>query len=85
VAIRVKVDSYSGHRADERPLRLWLGDTCHEVERVEDRWYSPGFTFFRIFVRGGQRYLLRYDEGQDIWELVGFRAEASASAALTQE
>lgn len=81
----IKVECHSGYKVNDRPLRFQLGDSWHDVDAVEDRWYSPGFTLFRVIVRGGERYLLRYDEGQDFWELVGFRASAEKSAALTQK
>ena len=81
----VKVACYSGYKSEERPIRFWLGDTCLEVATVEDRWYSPGCTVFRVVVANGDRYLLRYDQGQQIWELQGFRAAGSAFAALTQK
>jgi len=35
----VRVDCYSGFKADERPLRLNLRDGAREVVVVEDRWY----------------------------------------------
>lgn len=83
--IAVRVECYSGYKGDERPLHVWLGGTRLDVESVEDRWYSPGCTLFRVVVGGGHRYLLRHVEGQDTWELQGFRAAASAFAALTQK
>ena len=70
----VHVDAYSGYKAEERPLRLWLGERALEVEQVEDRWYSPGFTFFRVRVAGGDRYILRHDDAQDAWTLEAYRA-----------
>jgi len=70
----VKVACYSGFKADERPLHFWLRDRCLTVETVEDRWYSPGFTYFRVVVSGGDRYVLRYDEGQETWTIEAFRA-----------
>lgn len=71
----VSVDCYSGYKADERPVRLHLRDRILEVAEIEDRWYSPGATFFRVVVEGGDRYVLRHDEAQDIWSLSAFRAE----------
>jgi len=41
---------------------------------IEDRWYSPGATYFRVVVDGGDRYLLRHEEAQDVWTLAGYRA-----------
>jgi len=47
---RVAVESYAGFKADERPVRLKLGGETLPVVEVEDRWYSPGETFFRVRV-----------------------------------
>ena len=70
------VECYSGYKADERPLRLNLKDGIREVVAIEDRWYSPGATFFRVVVDGGDRYVLRHEEAQDVWSLIGYRAIA---------
>ncbi len=70
----VSVECYSGYKADERPVRLNLRDGAREVVAIEDRWYSPGATYFRVVVDGGDRYLLRHEEGQDVWSLAGYRA-----------
>ena len=71
----VRVETYSGFRADERPLRLHLAGRTLEVAAVEDRWYSPGETYFRVLTDDGDRYILRHTEAQDIWTLSAFRAE----------
>lgn len=70
----VSVESHSGYKADERPLRLNLRDGAREVVAIEDRWYSPGATYFRVVVDDGDRYLLRHEEGQDVWSIAGYRA-----------
>lgn len=70
----VHVECYSGYKGDERPLRLQLGDQWLEIEDIEDRWYSPGATYFRILVKGGDRYVLSHADAQDVWSLVGYRA-----------
>jgi len=44
---------------------------------VEDRWYSPGETFFRVRVGGGDRYVVRHVVAQDIWSLEGYRTGAN--------
>ena len=71
----VEVQSYSGYRSDERPVRLKIGQQTLEILEVEDRWYSPGETYFRIRVEGGDRYVLRHVEAQDTWTLEAYRAE----------
>ena len=70
----VQVISYSGYKADESPRILRLGDTLLPIAQIEDRWYSPGETFFRVLTHTGDRYLLRHIEAQDIWTLEGFRS-----------
>jgi hypothetical protein len=71
----VRVECYSGYKADERPLRLHLRERVLEVAEVEDRWYSPGETYFRVLTTDGDRYVLRHTEAQDVWIISAFRAE----------
>ena len=74
---RVQVECYAGYRADERPVRLHLGESTLEVAEVQDRWYSPGETFFRVRVSNGDCYVLRHVEAQDTWSIEGFRSGAN--------
>ena len=71
---RVEVECYAGYRANERPVRLTLGEQTLEIVEVEDRWYSPGETYFRVRVEGGDRYVLKYVEALDNWSLEGYRS-----------
>jgi len=71
------VECYSGYRADERPMRLHLDEVTLEVSEVEDRWYSPGETLYRVRVANGDRYVLRHVEAQDSWSIEGFRRASS--------
>lgn len=70
----VRVECYSGYKADERPVRIVFANQTVEVTEVEDRWYSPGATYFRVVVEGGERYVLRRNDAQDSWSLAAFRA-----------
>lgn len=70
----IRVESYSGHKADERPTRLVFEAQTLEITAVEDCWYSPGATYFRVLVEDGDRYVLRRDDAQDTWSLTAFRA-----------
>ncbi len=71
------VECYSGYKADERPLRLNLKNGAREVVAIEDRWYSPGATYFRVLLDDGDRYVLRHEQAQDVWSLAGYRAGGS--------
>jgi hypothetical protein len=67
------VECYSGYKADERPVRVQLGGQMIDVSEVEDRWYSPGATYFRVLLANGERYVLRREDAQDVWTLEAFR------------
>ncbi|HUL33414.1 MAG TPA: hypothetical protein VL128_05995 [Candidatus Eisenbacteria bacterium] len=70
----VEVISYAGYKADEALRYLKLGENTIPINSIENRWYSPGETFFRVLVESGDRYLLRHTEAQDSWTLEGFRS-----------
>ena len=70
----IRVECYSGYKADERPVRLNLSDGAREIVAIEDRWYSPGATYFRVLLDDGDRYVLRHEEARDVWSLAGYRA-----------
>jgi hypothetical protein len=72
----VRVACYAGYKGEERPLRLYFREKALQVVEMEDRWYSPGATFYRVVVDGGDRYVLRHEEAQDVWSLIGYRAAA---------
>jgi hypothetical protein len=74
--MQVSVESNSGFKADERPLRFVLSGHEYEVREVEDRWYSPEAMYFRVVASDGNRYVLRHDERADSWSLEGFRSGA---------
>ena len=69
----VEVESHSGFKADERPLRFRLGERWLVVEEVVDRWYDPGAVYFKVRAEDGATYILRHVEGSDIWTLEAFR------------
>jgi hypothetical protein len=69
----VKVECYAGYKGEERPVRVLFGERAEEIRSVEDRWYSPGATYFRVVAESGDRYILRHDDAQGVWTLEGFR------------
>jgi hypothetical protein len=70
----VHVECYAGYKGDERPLKLQSGNDMVDVTDVEDRWYSPGATYFRVLLANGERYVVRRDDAQDVWTLEAFRS-----------
>jgi hypothetical protein len=79
----VRVESYAGYQADERPLRVLLDGQRIEVTAVQDRWYSPGSTYFRVLLSTGERYVLCRQEAQDVWTIAAFRAGGSGSGGIS--
>lgn len=70
----IRVECYSGYRAGERPLRFTIRHRVFEVREVDDQWYSPDATYFRVLADDGNYYVLRHDEAQDLWTLDAFRS-----------
>ena len=70
----VRVECYSGYKGEERPVRIMFQAQTLEIAEVEDRWYSPGATYFRVRAESGDRYVLRHDDAQGIWSLTAYRA-----------
>lgn len=72
---RLRVETYSGYKADERPVRFLLGERHYEVHEVLDRWHGPGDTWFRVRADDGCQYILRHHHyaNEDFWTLQAFR------------
>ncbi len=75
--MKVRVESYSGYKANERPLCFYLGGTPYRVEELLDQWYSPGKTYFRVRAIDGNIYILCHDGylEEGFWTLESFRRE----------
>lgn len=67
----VRVQCYSGYKADERPLAFCFADgEARTVESVIDQWYGEDHTYFKVLADDHRVYLLRHDRGRDEWVLV---------------
>lgn len=73
--MRLRVECYAGHKADERPLAFILGERRFQVEEVLDQWYGPEDTYFRVRADDGHFYVLRHNHNplEDVWTLESFR------------
>lgn len=85
--MKLRVECYSGQRADERPVRFWLEGTEYLVEAVLDRWYEPEAMFYKVRADDGNLYIFRHQtstpDGQ--WELVSFRRGGLQGSALISD
>lgn len=72
--MKVEVECYAGHRADERPLRFRAaGGSSREVAEMLDPWYGPEDRFFKVRADDGGVYILRHNQKTDTWSLDAYR------------
>jgi len=71
----VAVECYAGHRGEQTPRTLILGDRRIDVAEVVDAWLAPDYRYFKLRGDDGNTYLVRHDERSTTWELTMFRAE----------
>jgi len=73
--LSVGVECYAGHRGEQTPRTLILGDHRISVAEVLDAWLAPDYRYFMLKGADGDTYLVRNDERSNTWELTMFRAE----------
>lgn len=73
--MQVRVECYSGYKADERPVRFHLGEKTLEVAEILDRWYGEEHEYFKVRADDGNTYLLRHLRKDDRWELTMFQGK----------
>jgi hypothetical protein len=66
----IKVVTYSGYKANERPLRLRIDEKDLEVVQVIDRWYGVDHDYFKCLASDGQVYMLKWHRTHDQWFLL---------------
>ena len=73
--ILIKVETYSGYKADERPTSFVIRDKVLKVRQCLDQWYGEGHAYFKLSVDDGYTYIIRHDKSIDQWELVKMEKE----------
>ncbi len=68
----LRVECYAGHRGEETPRALILGDRRVGVVEILDRWLAPDHRYFRLKGDDGDVYMVRYDVAAEVWELTLF-------------
>lgn len=74
--LSVGVECYAGHRGEETPRALQLGDRRLEVTEVLDQWLGPDHRYFKLRGDDGDIYLVRHDVTSGLWELTLFQRGA---------
>ena len=75
--LTLRVECHAGHRGEQTPRTLILGDRRIAVVEVVDAWLAPEYRYFKLRGDDGHMYLVRHDERSTIWELTMFRAQAN--------
>lgn len=65
----VRVECYSGYKADERPIRFEIHGRMFEVKENLDRWYGIDYEYFKVRADDGNDYILKHSREDDSWEL----------------
>ena len=71
----VGIECYAGHRGEQTPRTLILGDRRITVAELLDAWLEPDYRYFKLKGADGDTYLVRHDERSDTSELTMFLAE----------
>jgi hypothetical protein len=66
----IKVETYSGYTADERPVSFIIREKNFTVEEIMDRWYGEEHDYFKLKADDAYTYIIRYDRTTHEWELV---------------
>jgi hypothetical protein len=70
VKVSITVQTYSGYKADERPISFTLVKKRFEVREILDQWQGVDHTYFKFFADDGNLYIIRHDKDADEWEMV---------------
>lgn len=77
-AMKLSVQSYSGRKGDERPVRFRLENNDYIVEEVLDQWYGPAHVYYKVRASDGNLYILQQETSvpDGTWDLVSYRKSA---------
>ncbi len=74
---QVKVETYSGYKANERPLAFEMNGRRYEVAEVLDRWYEGGthgriqqLDYFKVRTVEGIEFIIRYNPLFEAWSVL---------------
>ena len=66
----ITVESYAGTKAEEQPLRFYLGLRKVEIQSIEKRWLTTGCRCFKVLGDDAWLYVLQYNDDKDTWSLL---------------
>ena len=72
--LNIKVNAYSGYKANERPVSFIVSDLKIGIIKVIDRWKEPDRDYFKVLGDDGNIYTMAWDREKDIWLLTNYPA-----------
>ena len=67
--IFIKVECYSGYKADEKPVGFILGEKKLKVERILEQWRNPDYNYYKVLADDGKGYILKNGVVKGDWVL----------------
>ncbi|MCK9530228.1 MAG: hypothetical protein M0R77_06660 [Gammaproteobacteria bacterium] len=80
--LQVQVESHADCCGDETPRRLHFGGRSMDVE-VIDRWEGAAHRYFKLRGNDGGVYIVRHEEGADVWALIIYDSGALDDSRLS--
>lgn len=75
--VSIEVETYSGYKADERPVAFVHQGRRHEIVDILDRWYQGGrsprdqtLDYFKVRTTDDSVFILRYNPLFQSWSLL---------------
>ena len=78
----ITVEYNSGYQIKERPIAFQFCNRRYQVKAVVDRWYGEGAVYFKVEADDNNIYLLKYEEGQDCWDLIFYQNPLKVEAVM---
>ena len=70
--LAIQVECYAGHRGEETPRAILLGDRRIQAAAILDLWLAPDHRYFKVRGDDGDIYIVRHDVATGLWELTMF-------------
>jgi hypothetical protein len=72
--MKIKVNSYSGYRADERPMTIFIEGKAFDVKEIKQHFIREGFDgqrleVFKVKINDGSIYTISHNLVNDEWFL----------------
>ena len=66
---RTRVRSLASYKAEERPIEFVVNEREVKVRSILESWREPDFIYFKVEADDRRKYILRYHEHEDHWEM----------------